>query len=52
MGNAVVLNWTDPAFALQAAPAVTGVYTNIPGALSPYTNPAAGPKQFFRLKMD
>lgn len=37
-GDALVLNWSDPAFSLQAAPAVAGTYTNIPGAISPYTN--------------
>ena len=50
LGNAVVLSWTDPAFALQAAPAFTGIYTNVPGALSPSTNPAVGPQGLFRLK--
>jgi uncharacterized repeat protein (TIGR03803 family) len=49
LGNAVVLNWTDSSFALQAAPAVSGVYTNIPGATSPYTNSLAGHQKFFRL---
>jgi uncharacterized repeat protein (TIGR03803 family) len=52
LGNAVVLSWTDPAFALQAAPAVTGVYTNIQGATISYTNPTAGAQRFFRLKGD
>jgi hypothetical protein len=48
-GGALVLSWTNGAFALQAAPEVTGVYTNIPGAASPYTNPASASRQFFRL---
>ena len=48
-GNEVILNWTNPAFALQAAPNVTGTYTNIPGATSPYTNPVTSGQKFFRL---
>jgi uncharacterized repeat protein (TIGR03803 family) len=50
-GNAVVLSWPGPAFALQADPAVSGTYTNIPGATSPYTNSVTGQQQFFRLKL-
>jgi hypothetical protein len=51
VGNAIVLNWSDPAssFVLQSAPAVTGVFTNVPGASSPFTNILSGPGQFFRL---
>ena len=49
LGNALVLNWDDPTFALQAAPTPTGVYTNVPGALSPYTTAADGGQTFFRL---
>ena len=48
-GTNVVLTWTNSAFALQAAPAVTGSYTNIPGATSPYTNAITAPQEFFRL---
>jgi hypothetical protein len=47
-GQNVVLRWTNPAFSLQSAPAVTGVYTNIPGATSPYTSAITGSQQFFR----
>jgi uncharacterized repeat protein (TIGR03803 family) len=47
--NAVVLSWINPLFSLQAAPAVSGPYTNNPAAFSPYTNALNGPKQFFRL---
>jgi uncharacterized repeat protein (TIGR03803 family) len=47
--NAVVLSWTNSAFALQSAPAVTGTYTNISSATTPYTNPITGAQQFFRL---
>jgi uncharacterized repeat protein (TIGR03803 family) len=48
-GSAVVLSWTDPAFTLQAAPAPAGTFSNIPGAISPYTNAISSPQQFFRL---
>lgn len=47
LGNTVVLSWTEPAFALQAAPAVTGVFTNILGATSPHTNLITGGQRFF-----
>jgi hypothetical protein len=49
--NDVILNWNDPTstFALQAAPAVAGVFTNVTGAASPYTNVITGTEQFFRL---
>ncbi len=49
IGSDMVLSWNDPSFVLQAAPAVTGAYTNVPGAASPYTNTITGPPQFFRL---
>ncbi len=50
-GNAVV-TWTDPAsaFSLQAAMAASGVYSNVPGATSPFTNPVSGSALYFRLK--
>src|SRR5579859_834715 len=50
IGNAVVLTWSNPVFSLQAAPLVTGVYTNISGGVSPYTNSLIGPAGFFRLR--
>ena len=49
-GSAVVLTWTNPLLSLYAAPAVTGVYTNIPAAYSPYTNTITVPQQFFQLQ--
>jgi len=51
LGNAVVLSWNDPLSVLQSAPAVTGTYTNVPSATSPYTNTLTGPQQFFRLQV-
>jgi uncharacterized repeat protein (TIGR03803 family) len=49
-GGTVILNWTNPAFFLQAAPMVNGVYTNRPGAVSPYTNTITDSQMFFRLQ--
>ncbi len=46
----IVLSWTNTAFGLQAAPTVAGLYTNVPGATSPYTNLTTDPRKFFRLK--
>lgn len=48
-GSSVVLSWSDPVFALQSAPAVTGPFTNVSGAISPHTNSASEGRQFFRL---
>ena len=48
-GGNLILSWASPYFYLQAAPTVTGVFTNIPGATSPYTVPITGGQQFFRL---
>ncbi|HWC61420.1 MAG TPA: choice-of-anchor tandem repeat GloVer-containing protein [Verrucomicrobiae bacterium] len=47
--DSLVLSWNDPVNILQAASAVTGTYTNVPGATSPYTNAVTGPQEFFRL---
>jgi hypothetical protein len=54
--NQLVLNWTNAAFGwsnlgfqLQSAGDVNSSFTNIPGAMSPYTNPISGGQQFFRL---
>ena len=55
-GTNVILTWPAntagfdyTGFILQSAPAVTGTFTNIPGATSPYTNPVAAAQQFYRL---
>ena len=50
VSNQLVLSWTTPDFSLQSAPAITGTFTNVPGAKSPYTNLITGPPRFFRLK--
>ena len=49
-GTNVVLNWANSAFGLQAAPAVNGSFTNVPGATSPFTNDLSDCAKFFRLK--
>jgi uncharacterized delta-60 repeat protein len=48
-GNKVVLTWTNANYGLQCAPSTSGVFTNIPGATSPYTNSPTSSQQFFRL---
>lgn len=48
-GGEIILTWTNPAFALQGAPLVTGNYTNIAGATSPFTNMINGSQGYFRL---
>jgi uncharacterized repeat protein (TIGR03803 family) len=50
INRAVVLNWSDPVFLLQASTLVAGVYTNVPGATSPYTNTFSEATKFFRLR--
>jgi hypothetical protein len=48
--NATVLSWSDPTFGLQTATNVTGIYSNVPGATSPYTNSITDAQRFSRLK--
>lgn len=49
VGSQLVLNWTNNNFSLQSASSVSGVFTNIVGATSPFTNTASDTQQFFRL---
>ncbi len=49
LADQVVLSWTNAAFGLQSAPTLSDVFTNVPGATSPYTNGISGGGQFFRL---
>lgn len=46
-GTNVVLAW--PNGTLQCSTNVLGVYTNVSGATSPYTNPASGAQKFYRV---
>ena len=52
LSNKLVLNWTNAGFSLQTAQDLSAAFTNLPGATSPYTNPATAPQQFFRLKLN
>jgi hypothetical protein len=49
LDNELVLIWTNVGFTLQSAPSLTGPFTNLPAATSPYTNSLTAPQQFFRL---
>ncbi|EEF61835.1 LamG-like jellyroll fold domain-containing protein [Pedosphaera parvula] len=44
------ITWTGTGGVLQASGIVSGTYTNVPSASSPYTIPASGPQMFYRLK--
>jgi hypothetical protein len=48
-GGSLVLSWTNSSFSLAAASVVTGPYTRILGATSPYTNSISGSEKYFRL---
>jgi hypothetical protein len=48
-GNNVVVTW--PVGTLQAAALVTGTFTNVTSATSPYTNAVTGSATYFRLKL-
>jgi len=48
-GANVMLTWSNAAFNLQSAPSAVGIYTNIPGAASPYTEPNDSQQKFYRL---
>lgn len=48
-GANAVVSWDNAVLPLQAAPFVTGTYTNVPGATSPYTNSVTAPEKYFRL---
>lgn len=46
-GGNVILTW--PVGVLQQATNVTGVYSNVNGATSPYTNAASGSAKYYRI---
>ena len=50
--NAVVSWWAVDPFTLQAAPSLTGTYTNIVGATTPFTNDVNYSAKFYRLKQN
>jgi hypothetical protein len=48
-GGDVILTWTNSVFGVQASVALSGPFTNVLGATSPYTNAITETQQFFRL---
>lgn len=48
-GASVVLTWNNSGYSLESASVVTGPYTIISGATSPWPVPASGKQQYFRL---
>lgn len=51
-GTNAVLTWNDPGYLLQTAPELDGVFTNLSGATSPFTNAMNESTRFFRLISD
>lgn len=47
--DSIVLTWTNSAFYLQRSQTITGTYTNVVGATSPFTNLISGASAYFRL---
>ncbi|HVV74080.1 MAG TPA: LamG-like jellyroll fold domain-containing protein, partial [Verrucomicrobiae bacterium] len=47
--NAGVLTWTTGT--LQSAPTITGIFTDVPGATSPYTIPPGTSQAFYRVRL-
>jgi hypothetical protein len=47
--NGLTLTWASP-YILQRATSITGPFTDVPGATSPYFYSAAGPQYYFRLR--
>jgi uncharacterized repeat protein (TIGR03803 family) len=52
IGDGLVLFWTNSSFNLQTSSDLFGPFTNIPNAISPYTNSTSGQLQLFRLLSD
>lgn len=48
-GSNIVLNW--PIGTLQQSTEVTGAYTNVTGATSPFTNAVSGSQKFYRVQV-
>ncbi|MSU59462.1 MAG: hypothetical protein EXS35_15045 [Pedosphaera sp.] len=48
-GNNALVTWTNINWTLLAAPAVTGPYTNVAGAVTGYSVPMTNAELFFRL---
>lgn len=50
LNHSLILSWADPAFSLQSATKVSGSFSDVPGATSPYTNATTIGQKYFRLK--
>jgi hypothetical protein len=48
-GHSLNLSWPAP-FVLQSAPTPAGPFTDLPGAVSPFTQTASGSMKFFRIR--
>ena len=48
-GNNVTMSWTGTGVTLQSATTVTGAWTAVPSATSPYTAPITGTQGYYRL---
>lgn len=46
-GGNIIITYTG---VLQSAPIVTGTYTDVVGATSPYTTPTTGPERYYRAR--
>jgi hypothetical protein len=49
VGNEPVVSWANAGYWLQSASNITGPFSTIQSATSPYTNKLPGPAEFFRL---
>ena len=49
-GAEIVISWTGSGFILQAAPAVSGLWSDVIPATSPYTIPTPTGSKFYRLR--
>lgn len=49
-GPHVVLTWDDPSYTLYAASTLNGPFTEVVGAVSPYTNAISKAQQFFKIQ--
>jgi len=50
-GSDLIVSWTPAVGQLQAADQLTGTFTNVVGATSPYTNSATAAESYFRVKV-
>ena len=48
-GSSVTITWTDSSAVLQSAPTLSGPWTTITGATSPYKTSTTGKMLYYRL---